>query len=70
MGYPTNDAPVTDPDAVGVPISLPAAIDDALARLRGRSLVSGAEVVDMLLDLRTAAVVAPPRELAGAPAAG
>ncbi len=29
------------------------AIDDALARFRGRSLVSGAEIVDMLLDLRS-----------------
>jgi hypothetical protein len=29
-----------------------AVIDDALLRFRGRSLVSGAEIVDFLLDLR------------------
>ncbi len=30
-----------------------AVIDDALVRFQGRSLVSGQEVVDFLLDLRT-----------------
>ncbi len=29
-----------------------AVIDEALIRFRGRSLVSGAEIVDFLLDLR------------------
>jgi len=31
-----------------------AAIDDALRRCRGRTLVSGSDVVDLLLDLRIA----------------
>jgi hypothetical protein len=31
-----------------------AVIDDALLRFRGRTLISGSEVVDFLLDLRIA----------------
>jgi hypothetical protein len=51
----TVDAdPPADPEAVDVvaPSAVVAAIDDALARFSARSLVSTAEVVDVLLDLR------------------
>ncbi len=46
---------VTDEEAVTVETSreqLTQVVDDALVRFRGRDLVSSAEVVDVLLDLR------------------
>ncbi len=50
-------------------------VDDALARFRGRELVSSAEVVDVLLDLRLLLLEAETLEdmidePAGAPAGG
>lgn len=39
-------------EVVEVRTEISAVIDDALMRFQGRSLVSGTEVVDFLLDLR------------------
>ena len=43
--------PMTKTDAVAVTEAL-ALIDDNLSRLQNRELVAGAEVADLLLDLR------------------
>jgi hypothetical protein len=55
MSPALDPQPAADPAAV-VPSLVVAAVDDALARFGGRSLVSGSEVVDVLLDLRRLAV--------------
>jgi len=41
------------PEIADVQTEICAVIDDAIRRCRGRSLVSGQEVVDFLLDLRS-----------------
>ena len=47
---------VTD-DEVRAPVRLIRELDDAIVAMSHRELVSGAEVVDLLLDLRLAAMV-------------